>query len=424
MTPLGHSSDTMELNCHKSRFDPFMKKITNFMLLSAIAVMYATVCMETDIYVPAFPDMKHFFSTSAEGIQQILSINFVGLCLGSLLLGPLSDSFGRIKILRGGLILFAFSSWCCCTVVHLNALLFWRLLQGMGAAAPMVITFAILLERFDSKKVAQLCGALNIFITGVTAAAPILGSFLNLHFGWQANFLVIAALATISLLASLFFVPETLPVKDRNKFSLWVVIKNYKTVLTSFQFMAGSFICYLMFACLILFIANLSIIFIEYLGVPKEVYPFYQASPLTAYALFSLCSIWLIGRFGIQKTKHSGVLILFIGMLLLIMATTMQQTPWLICAAMIVYTTGITFAAPLYGMEAANVFPQMRGIATGMSNALRHIIVASVIGIGSLSFDGSIKPVAYLIGFTTGIIVILAMMMLKQKLILAKTLTE
>lgn len=391
-----------------------MKKSSDLILLSIIAVMYATVCMETDIYVPAFPDMKMFFATTSEAIQQILSFNFIGICLGSLLFGPLSDSYGRKKVLVIGLVLFAVSSWGCCLVIHFDWFLIWRFFQGIGAAAPMVITFAILLEKYEPKKVAQLCGALNLFITGVMAAAPILGSFLNIRFGWQSNFLLIAILATFSLLASLFWVPETLSVRDRNSFSVFNVIKNYGKVLTSFNYMAAAFVCYLMFAGALVFIANLSIIFIEYLGVSKESYAFYQASPATALALFSFLSIWIIGFFGIQKTKYTGIIITLIGTLLLIFIATMQPSPFFICAAMVVYSIGITLSAPIYGMESANIFPHMRGIATGMSNALRYVIIASIVGIGSFTFDGSIKPVAILIGTSTITIVVLAIMLLKR----------
>lgn len=393
-----------------------MNKYIEIAFLIIVSVMYGTVCMETDIYVPAFPEMKSFFLVGSETIQQILSYNFVGICFGSLLFGPLSDSYGRKKILLLGLILFAVSSWCCCVINNFDCFVFCRFLQGMGAAAPMVITFAIFLEKYETKKVAQLCGAVNIYITGVMAIAPILGSYLNIHFGWKSNFILIAILATFSFVGSLFFITETISGKDRIKFSIFSIIKKYGSVLASFPYMAGSLVCYLMFAGAMVFIANLSLIFIEYLGVPKSSYAFYQASPSAAFALFSLLSIWIIGRFGINKTKHTGIFIALIGTLLFIITSTIPPNPFLICGAMVVYTTGITLAAPIYGMESANVFPEMRGVATGMSNALRYIIIASLVGIGSYTFDGSIKPVAFLLGSSTFFVFLLAMMLLMNRL--------
>lgn len=389
-----------------------------------IALMYSTVCMETDIYVPAFPDMKLFFSTTAEAIQKILSVNFIGICLGSLLFGPLSDSFGRKRTLQLGLVVFSLASWGCLFFTNFDLFLLCRFIQGIGAAAPMVISFAMILEQYEAKKVAQLCGALNLFITGVMATAPVIGSYLNIYFGWQANFFVIAILATSSLFGSLWFIPETLSSKDRTSFSLMIIIKNYGIVLTSFRFIAASFICYLLFSGLVVFISNLSLIFIDYLGVPKASYGFYQASSPAAFALFSFLSIWIIGYFGTEKTKFFGLTAASIGAVLLMIAAATYPQPLLICTAMVIFSAGITLAAPIYGTESANVYPEMRGIATGMSNALRHVIVAGIVGIGSYFFNGSITPVAVLIVSSMIVVISLALTLIikaKQSLVQAES---
>ena len=245
-----------------------MNQRSEIVLLGMIILVYATVCMETDIYVPAFPDIRLFFSVSDEKIQHVLSWNFLGICLGSLLFGPLSDSFGRKKTMQAGLGLFALTSWGCVYFDSFDAFLVTRFIQGIGAAAPMAIAFAIILDRFDSAKAAQVCGVLNIFITGVMAGAPIIGSLLTLSFGWRSNFLLIALLATASFCGAHWLIAESLPAKDRLPFSLKRVAMDYKFVATSFPYMAGTTICFLLFASLIVFIANLSLIFIEYLGVP------------------------------------------------------------------------------------------------------------------------------------------------------------
>ena len=392
-----------------------MYKTKDFTLLALIALMFTTVCMETDIYVPSFPDMKNFFDTSSDGIQWVLSINFIGICLGSLMFGPLSDSYGRQKVLQLGLGLFMLASWGCIYINDYNHFLICRFIQCLGAATPMVMAFAILLEKYEPQRVAQLCGAMNLFITGMMAAAPIVGSYLNLYYGWQSNFILIAVLATCSFIGSFFFIPETLAKEQRVVFSIPKVMSNYGRVLRSFPYMAAAFICYLMFAGLIVFTANLSLIFIENLGVSKAAYGFYQASAPAAFALFSLLSVWIIAYLGTEKTKRLGIFISLIGTTLFMLTAIIHPTPLLICTTMIIYTAGITLAGPIYGTESANVFPEMRGIATGMSNALRHVIVAGVVGIGSYSFNGSIKPVALLIVMGTAATIFLAVALIPNR---------
>lgn len=369
----------------------------NLMLLIMVAIMYTTVCMETDIYVPAFPDMKLFFHTTSNAIQSVLSINFVGIFIGSLVFGPLSDVFGRKSMLQLGLGLFTVASWGCLWATHFDLFLLCRLGQGIGAAAPMVITFAMLLESYPPKKVAQLCAGINLFIAGVMAAAPILGTFLNLYFGWQSTFLVIAILTTVSWLGNIFFIDETLPTEKRSTLSVPTILKNYGTVLSSFPYMGAAFVCYILFGTLVLFTANLSLIFIDYLGVSKASYGFYQAMAPGSFALFSFLGIGIIEKYGMNKTKFIGLTITCLGAILLLIASNATSNPLLICVAMVILSAGITLAAPIYGIESANIYPEMRGIATGMSNALRYVIIALLVGMGMNAFNGSVGPVALLI---------------------------
>ena len=91
-------------------FKNFSEKSYLFILLSMVIIMYTCVCAEADIYVSAFPQMIKYFDVAENEIQLVLSINFLGLCLASLIAGPLSDSFGRRKVILYGLALLAISS--------------------------------------------------------------------------------------------------------------------------------------------------------------------------------------------------------------------------------------------------------------------------------------------------------------------------
>lgn len=386
----------------------------NVMLLVMVAIMYTTVCMETDIYVPAFPDMELFFYSTADAIQKVLSINFIGIFIGSLLFGPLSDVFGRKSMLQLGLGLFTLTSWSCVWATHFDIFLLCRFGQGVGAAAPMVITFAMLLESYPPQKVAQLCSGLNLFIAGVMAAAPILGSFLNIYFGWQSTFLLIAMLTTISLVGAFFFTHETLPREERSQLSIPTILSNYTRVLTSFPYMGAAVVCYTLFGALVVFTANLSLIFIDYLGVSKSSYGFYQAMAPASFALFSFLGIGIIEKYGMNKTKSAGLMTSCLGAILLLASST-TSNPFFICMAMVILSAGITLAAPIYGIESANVYPEMRGIATGMSNALRYVIIAIMVGLGMNIFNGSIGPVALLISGAILVACLLAAGLARQK---------
>lgn len=381
-----------------------INKHSDFILATMVISMFGTVCMETDIYVPAFPLMKLFFQISDYQIQGILSYNFIGICLGSLLFGPLSDVWGRQRVLRIGLLLFSLSSWGCVFLNNFDLFILCRFIQGFGAAAPMVASFAMLLDKYEPQRVAQLCGILNLFIAGAMAASPILGSILILYFSWKANFLIIALLASLNLLGSLFWIPETLSSDQRSTFSFSRILRDYSQMIKSFPYMAGNLICYLLFGSIMVFIANLSLIFIEHLGVSQKIYGFYQATIMGTFASISSIGAWMIGRYGTIKTKNIGLFLVGLGTLLLLLVTFSPTSPSIICSAMIVFTTGATLSSVIYGVEAVNVFPQLRGSATGLSNALRHLLIGGIIGASSFFFSGSISPVVWVIASLSAII--------------------
>ena len=391
-----------------------MKK-ADIILLAIITLMFGTVVMETDIYVPAFPAMKTFFGLSDQQIQTVLSYNFIGICLGSLLFGPLSDSFGRNTVLKIGLSLFSISSWGCVFFSDFNWFMVSRVIQGFGAAAPMVACFAIILDKYETSKVAQLCSVLNLFIAGAMAGSPILGSILILYFDWRSNFLVIAILATLSFFASIFLVKETLEPKNRLQFNIPHILLSYKKLLSSLPYMGGTFLSYLAIGGIIMFVANMSLIFIEHLGVSQESYGFYQATIMGTFALISAVSTWMIGKYGRHTTKYVGLVFMVLGTMALYWVAVLNLNPFMICAAMAIFTAGATLACVIYGVEAVSVFPNMKGVAAGLSNALRHIIVAGTVGISALNFDGTITPVMWVTVIACVLILFFAWILRHQK---------
>ncbi|MGB4190947.1 MAG: MFS transporter, partial [Rickettsiales bacterium] len=114
-------------------FRNFSEKAYQLILLSMVVIIYILVCAEADIYVPAFPQMIKYFDVAENEIQLILSINFIGLFFSGLIAGPLSDSFGRRKVILAGLALLMVSSIILVMLDNFKLLLFWRFIQGIAA---------------------------------------------------------------------------------------------------------------------------------------------------------------------------------------------------------------------------------------------------------------------------------------------------
>ncbi len=144
-----------------------------------ILMIFLAAAMETDIYLPAFPDMMAAFNTDETMIQRVLSFNFLGICLASLIYGPLSDAIGRRKVLNIGYGFFIAGSLGCVFADTIEMLIFWRFLQGFGSAACMIIGAAMVFDLYKEEKAAEIVSDLNSLVVSIIAFAPMLGGWIN-----------------------------------------------------------------------------------------------------------------------------------------------------------------------------------------------------------------------------------------------------
>lgn len=383
-------------------FKGFSVNTYQVILSSMVILMYICVCAEADIYVPAFPQMIEFFGIEEYEIQLVLSVNFVSLCLAGLIVGPLADSFGRRNIILGGLALFMLSSIILVAMDDFRAVLFWRFIQGIAAAVPMVCAGAMLIDTYSGERVSKLIGMINAVITAAMAAAPVVGAYLSEAYGWRANFIAVMVISIIAFLVFLLFIEESLEVRLRRKFNLNAIFKDYLKVFKSLPF-----ICYCLIACfpfitIIVYITNLSVIFINHLGISLTDYSYYQASTMGTFVIFSFFSVKLISKKGMDFTKNLGGALSIIGATgLFIVSIIDHACAILICLSMGILAAGGSLMSGTFGMKCLSIFPEMNGTALAACTAIRLFCIASFVFLSEIFFDGTIVPVALIIfGYT------------------------
>lgn len=382
----------------KPLYHHFSDKFYDIALISLVTIMYISICAEADIYVPAFPQMIDFFNVAENKIQLILSINFFGLCVSGLLTGPLSDSFGRRKVLLVGLLLFVLSSLGCTLANNFILMLVFRLLQGVAASVPMVIGAATFLDKYSQEKAGKLIGLINSVISASMAGAPIAGAWLSQIFNWRANFIVILILTIISFVGTLFFVVETHPKQKRKIFSLRVVMSDYFLLVKSFRFMCYTLIVNFPFSAIMVYIANLSIVFINHMGMDLEKFSYFQATTMGTYIVFSLFSIKVIDLKGIDFTKNIGAILALLGTMILFVVCQMDSSNInIICIAMALLAAGGSFMAGTFGLKALTIFPEMNGTSMAMMTAVRQLLAGGLVVLSEVFFDGTLLPVAIII---------------------------
>ncbi|WP_108651504.1 purine nucleoside transporter PunC [Dongshaea marina] len=199
--------------------------------------------LATDMYLPAFASMQQQFSTGTSQIGWTLSIFLLGMAIGQLAYGPLSDRFGRIRMLCVGLFIFIIASLGCAYAPNIYLLMTSRLFQAIGACAASVIWQAIIIDRYESPLSERLFATIMPLVALSPALAPLAGAVLNHHLGWQSIFLVLMIIGLVLVAFSLRQTDKRPEIPAQDKLSGWKQMKlDYRQILSSAQFNGNTLI--------------------------------------------------------------------------------------------------------------------------------------------------------------------------------------
>lgn len=194
----------------------------------------------TDMYLPTLPAMSQFFNTSSSFIQLGLTTSMIGLAVGQLLFGPLSDKYGRRFPLISALSLFLISTIGCIYSPNIIQFVGWRLIQGIAGAGGIVISRSIAADKYSGKELAKMLAIIGAINGIAPVAAPILGGTMADITGWQGIFWVLFLLGILLLAGSIHF-NDTLPAEKRGK-TKWIdVYHGLITVLHN-----RNYVCYIL----------------------------------------------------------------------------------------------------------------------------------------------------------------------------------
>ncbi|MBS0648019.1 MAG: multidrug effflux MFS transporter [Verrucomicrobia bacterium] len=395
----------------------FKSRFQEVLFLAITLLAFIAFYIETDIYTPSFPQMVAYFGTNEETIQLLLSMNFLGLCLSCLFFGPASDAYGRKAILGSGLCIFMLGSIGCALTHSLQWMIFFRFLQGIGCGAIVSAGLAGFFDIYPSDQSSRLVSICNGTIGGMMALAPILGNWISLHWGWRANFYLIAVLAIVKFICHGTLTKETLPREKRTPLNLRSVFRNYGLILTNFPFMAHTLIWSLMFSMVLVFIANLSLIFIDHLHVPKEVFGYYQAAIMGAFFVGSMSGAYLIKKIGMITTKILGSLLYLVSIVSLFFLSYLEvNSPFFFILTMSLASLGIALAMTIYfSYSMSYIGENLKGSAMSLTQFLRLFLSSGLVGLAAGRFDGTTKPLSLLALLCTAMGLIFYYLLFRKK---------
>ncbi len=241
-------------------------------LLVILGALSAFGPLTTDVYLPALPALAHHFQTTVSSVQLTLTACVLGLAIGQVLIGPVSDTLGRRRPLLTGLAVFTLASIACAVAPAVWILDVARLVQGLSGAAGLVISRAIVRDLYGGTEAARFFSTLGAVISIGPIVAPAIGGGILLFVAWPGVFVFLAIVGAALFAAVLLGTEETLPRRRRRPASLKLALSTYRELLTHRRFMAYALSAALAFAALFAYISASSFVYQRVFGVSAQVY--------------------------------------------------------------------------------------------------------------------------------------------------------
>jgi len=229
-------------------------------VIVVLGLLVALGPLTIDMYLPALPQIAEDLVVSSSVVQLTLTGTLAGLALGQLVIGPLSDSLGRRRPLMAGIVLHMLASLICLVAPNVAVLGVARGLQGVGAAATMVVALAVVGDLFTGNTAATVMSRLMLVLGVAPVIAPSLGAAVLLKFSWHWVFAVLVVLAGLLLLLAALALPETLPTSHRRPLRVRGILGTYGELLGDRRFVILVLVAALGMSGLFAYIAGASFV--------------------------------------------------------------------------------------------------------------------------------------------------------------------
>ena len=265
--------------------------------------------LSIDMYLPALPMMARDLSATDATMQMSLTSYIVGLAVGILVVGPLSDSVGRRIPLIGGLTVYVAGSAICALSPSASVLIVARVLQAFGASAGIVTARAAARDLFAGTAGARVFSSLMVVHGGAPVIAPVMGSEIVRLSSWRVVFVVLAALATVLTFVVVVALPESLDRERRTPTHLSEMARTYAKLLANRNFLCYSSIFGVVFGILFIYISASPFVMQRFYGLTPSQYSMVYAVNGLAIVLIGQVNRYLVGKITERRLLASGVVV-------------------------------------------------------------------------------------------------------------------
>lgn len=358
----------------------------------------ALPALSMDMYLPALPEVSGTLHTPAATVQLTLTGCLLGLAVGQLVVGPMSDQFGRRRPLLIGMSGYVLAGAACALAPSIETLIVFRLVQGLAGAAGIVIARAVVRDLYDGLAMARFFSTLMLISGLAPILAPVLGGQILRFTDWRGVFLILTGIGVLLTLVAARWLPETLPPGRRHKGGVPQALRTMRGLFADRAFtgylLAGS----LAFAALFAYVA----------ASPFVVQEIYGASPQTFSLLFMINSIGLVaagqingkllvGRVSLDRVLAFGLCMTGAAAVALLLMTSgvfgkVGLVP--VAAGLCVLMSGMGFVMPNANSQGLMRAPHAAGSASALLGTAQFLIGAVASPLVGVAGERTAVPMA------------------------------
>ena len=331
-----------------------------------------------DLYLAAFPRITSDLHTEPANVQLTITATLVGLALGQLLIGSLSDALGRRRPLIAGLALYVLASLAIVFVQSVALLAVLRLVQGLAAAAGMVLSMAIVRDRFDGIQVGKVLARLMLVVGVAPIIAPVIGAQMLLLGSWRLMFGFLTGFGVLLLALAIFVVPESLPAERRRPGGVRPALRAYQSLLGDRMFVLLALVGGFYIAALFTYVSTASFVFQGQFQLSPQRFGLIFTAGAAALTAGTQINGALIGRFSSLTILGGAVISGAVLTTATLLAAVLNLGIWPIIVGLVLTLLTAGFVLPTVPTIALDANPDRAGSAAALLGAVQFGVGALV----------------------------------------------
>jgi MFS transporter, DHA1 family, multidrug resistance protein len=338
---------------------------STFLQIAVLAALAATGTLATNILLPSLPQMAASLKVSTASVTSAITIFLAVFAIGQLVVGPVSDRYGRRwPVLIGFAVFLAGSLWCGLST-DLLSLLIGRVIQATGACATSVLSRAIARDMFSGAALARAMALIMIAMAAAPGFSPLLGGALDHFFGWRSEFAFIGLFAALAAMAYGMVFDETHH-STRIPLDALAIAKTYFGLSTDRRFLVPAATVSLIMGGLFAMFSAAPRVLIEGLGfTPIQLGLFFAGTVMVVFAA-GILATRLTPRFGLDRSIRGGLAAAAAGSIAILLVSSFHATFLPFLAAMCLFLLGMGIVNPLGTAQALSPFGEKAGAASAL----------------------------------------------------------